>query len=338
VTIRTIHVGARGRGAWPLALMRTDSGFEPVAIVSRDPTGFAETLEAATEESPALFDDLDAALASVECDAVVVCTPVQLHARDLRRAFAAGKHVLVEKCLSSSWPEACALVAEAEGAGVELVVAQNYRYTESTQTLHAAVASGDYGTAAVIDLGMHKYRPAPRQQDYPYAMFWDQGCHHVDDLQWCFGPIAAVRAQTFTAPWSRYRDDAAIQALFTFESGATCTYVLSNVSRANELHFAVHTDRGAFTRAADHWEFAAALAPDDAPFGWNAPPERVAPPAGVPASGEHGVLDAFRRAVTTRASTEISGRANLETLRVCEMVQRAGTTGGTVRRADVPDA
>jgi predicted dehydrogenase len=329
VTIRTVHVGARGRGTWPLHLMRADAEFEPVGIVTRDP--------ASLEEDEPVFVDLSAALDAVDCDAVVVCTPVELHARDLRTAFAMGKHVLVEKCLSNSWPEACALVAEAEAAGAELVVAQNYRYAASTQTLHAAVTAGDFGTAALVDLGLHKYRPAPRQQDYPYAMFWDQGCHHADDLQWCFGPIAAVRAHTFSAPWSRYRDDAAIQAEFTFDSGATCTYVLSNVSRVNELRFSVHTDRGALRWCGDHWEFSEAGAPDDAPFGWNAPPVRVEPPPGMPASGEHGVLDAFRRAVTQRAPTEISGRANMETLRVCEMVRRAGTSGEVVHRSDVPD-
>ena len=337
MTIRTIHVGARGRGAWPLHLMRAEPDVEPVAIVTRDPSTIGDALAAGALGPDAAFTDLPSALDAVDCDAVVVCTPVELHARDLRTAYAAGKHVLVEKCLSNSWAEACSLVSEAEAAGVELVIAQNYRYTASTQTLHAALASGRVGNAAVIDLAMQKYRPAPRQQDYPYAMFWDQGCHHVDDLQWCFGPIASVRASTFGAPWSRYRDDAAIQALFTFESGATCTYLLSNVARVNELRFTVHGDRGALQWNADHWEFAAALAPDDAPFGWNAAPERVEPPAGLPASGEHGVLEVFRRAVTTRRPTEISGRANLETLRVCEMVQRAGNSGQTVRRADVPD-
>jgi predicted dehydrogenase len=310
--------------------MRADPEFEPVAIVTRDPASLDDPLPK--------FTALSGALDAVDCDAVVVCTPVELHARDLRIAFAAGRDVLVEKCLSNAWPEACALVREAEAAGAQLVVAQNYRYTASTQTLHAALASGEYGTAALVDLAMHKYRPAPRQQDYPYAMFWDQGCHHVDDLQWCLGPIESVRAGTFGAPWSRYRDDAAIQALFTFESGATCSYLLSNVSRANDVRHLVHTDRGVFRWEADHWDFAAALAPDDAPFGWNAAPERVEPPATMPASGEHGVLETFRRAVTDRHPTEISGRANLETLRVCEMVRRAGERGDTVHRADVADA
>lgn len=335
MTIRTVHVGARGRGEWPLRLMRADPDFEPVGIVTRHVATIGDVPTSAGLGTAAVFTDLRVALATVECDAVVVCTPVELHARDLRTAFAAGKHVLVEKCLSNVWDEACDLVAAAEAADVELVVAQNYRYTASTQTLHAALASEEFGRAAVVDIGMQKFRPAPRQQDYPYAMFWDQGCHHVDDLQWLFGPIAAVRASTFTAPWSRYRDDAAIQAMFKFESGVTCTYVLSNVARLNRLQFQVDTERGAFQWCDDHWEFSAALAPDDAPFGWNASPERVESPPGIPASGEHGVLDAFRRAVIERVPTEIGGRANLETLRVCEMVQRAGTTGEVVHRSDI---
>jgi predicted dehydrogenase len=315
--------------------MQEDPRFAPVGIVTRDPRTVGEVLPDGAAGSCRVGTDLGGVLDEVECDVVVVCTPVELHARDLRVAFAAGKHVLVEKCLSNDWAEACALVREAETAGVELVVAQNYRYTAPTQTLHAALSSGRYGTAAVVDLSMHKYRPAPRQQDYPFAMFWDQGCHHVDDLQWCLGPIASVTARTFSAPWSRYRDDAAIQALFAFESGAHCTYVLSNVGRGNELHWSVHTDAGLLVRRGDEWRWAEALAPGDAPFGWNAPPVVVPLAAGVPASGEHGVLDALHRAVTQRVPTEISGRANLETLRVCEMVQRAGTLGREVMRDEV---
>ncbi len=336
--LRTIHVGARGRGTWPLHLMAADERYEPVAVVTRDPSTIADTLAVASLGPGAAFTSLRDALDHVDCDVVVVCTPVELHAADLRVAFAAGKDVLVEKCLSNRWPEACRLVAEAEAGGVALVVAQNYRYTKATQTLHAALTGGEYGTASLIDLAMHKYRPAPRQQDYPFAMFWDQGCHHADELQWCFGPVAEVRAHTFSVPWSRYRDDAAIQALFTFESGATCSYLLSNVSRATELRWSVHTDRGALTRAGDGWEFAEAVAPDDARFGWNAPPVVVPEPDGIRPSGEHALLDVLHRAVHDRAVTEVSGRPNLETLRVCEMVERAATSGHVVTRAEVVEA
>ena len=82
MTIRTVHVGVRGRGAWPLHLMRADAEFEPVAIVTRDPATLEGAVEVAAHYPGAVFTDLDAALDAVDCDAVVVCTPVELHGRD----------------------------------------------------------------------------------------------------------------------------------------------------------------------------------------------------------------------------------------------------------------
>lgn len=332
---RTVHVGARGRGAWPVELLADDDRFRPVALVGRDPLDLAAPLAVSGLDPRAAYRSLPEALAAVACDAVVICTPVELHGRDIRVAIAAGKHVLVEKCLSNDWREACELVALAEAAGLALVVAQNYRYNATLQTLHHAVASGQFGQPMLIDLALHKYRPAPRQQDYPFAMFWDQGCHHVDALQWIFGPIAEVTAHTFTAPWSRYRDDAAIQTLLRFESGAVWTYLLSNVARTMEYRFLVQSDQGALSLDGNAWVWRAAAAGDDAAFGWNAPPVALPSPPQLPVTAEHGVIDAFHRAITTGEQTEISGLANLETLRVCEMVSRSGATGSTVRRHEI---
>ena len=44
----------------------------------------------------------------------------------------------------------------------------------------------------------------------------------------------------------------------------------------------VHTEGGALRRRDDRWWWAEALAPDDAPFGWNAAPVEVPAPPGVP--------------------------------------------------------
>jgi predicted dehydrogenase len=333
--IRTVHVGVRGRGAWPLVAMAEDARFDPVAIVSREPDELGDALDSGGIARGAAFRTLGGAIDAVDCDAIVVCTPVELHDRDLRTAFAAGKHVLVEKCLSNQWTEACSLVDEAELAGVELVVAQNYRFGTMMRTLRRLVTSGRYGTPMVIDLALHKYRPAPRQQDYPLAVFWDQGCHHVDGLQAILGPITEVSAQTFSAPWSCYRDDAAVQAMLRFESGAVWTYLVSNVARAMDQRFLLYTERGALDWTDDRWRWRAVAASDEASFGWNEPPVDIPSNPGVDATGEQGVLDAFVDAVTERVETNISGRPNLETLRVCETVQRSAALRRPVSRSEV---
>lgn len=333
--IRTVHVGVRGRGAWPVRLLSADPRFTPVALVGREPTALGDALATAGLRDDAAFASLDEALERVEADAVVVCTPVELHARDLRTAFAARKHVLVEKCLTNDWDEAVALVDEAEAAGVELVVAQNYRYTPCFWTFRHLAEAGSYGEPMLVDLALQKYRPAPRQQDYPFAVMWDQGCHHVDALQWALGPVVEVEARTFGAPWSRYRDDAALSAVFRFSSGAVWTYLVSNLARSFDHRFSVQTERGTLTWEAERWRWHEGLATVDDAWGRNAPPLDVANASGLPPSGEHGVVDRFAVAVAERVATGISGRENLETLRVCEMVRRAGTGRRAVSRTEV---
>lgn len=336
--IRLVHVGARGRGRWPVDLVRDDPRFESVAIVSREPLTLTDELKAAGLTADRAFADLSTALETVDCDAVVVATPVEVHARDLRVAFDAGKHVLVEKCLSNDWAEAVDLVDAAEGAGVRLIVAQNYRFNPEWRALAHGIAGGAYGRVGLVQMTVHKYRPAPRQQDYPLAVFWDQGCHHVDAFQSVLGPIVAATAHTYSAPWSQYRDDAAVMALLRFESGANWIYDLSNLVRRFHVACSVHSAEGALVLdeplGAAQWLWYAAAAGEDAAFGWNGTPVPVPVPDGPP-SGEHGVLDAFHAAIVDGVPTGLDGRANLETLRVCEMVQRSVELRRTVTRDEV---
>jgi len=334
--IRTVHVGIRGRGRWAFDLAAADPRFEPVAVVSRDPDAVRSVAVAGGVGPERVTSSLEAALdAALRRLAVVVATPVELHARDLRTAFDAGRHVLVEKCLSNRWDEARRLVEEAEVAGVRLVVAQNYRYRPESIALAAALGAGTHGSVGHVDLNLQKYRPAPRQQDYPCAVFWDQGCHHVDELQALLGPVAEVEARSFSAPWSRYHDDAAIQLLARFSSGATWTALLSNLGRSFLVQSVVHTQLGAFVGGMGGWRWLRAVAPDDAPFGWNAAPEEVPVPAGAPPTGEHGVMDDFHRAVADDFPTPLDGSANLEVLRVCEMVERSVRDRRAVARDEV---
>ena len=49
--------------------------------------------------------DLDEVLARDDVDAVILCTPTQLHARQGIAAMRAGKHVQIEIPLADSWPD-----------------------------------------------------------------------------------------------------------------------------------------------------------------------------------------------------------------------------------------
>src|SRR5687767_12333702 len=68
------------------------------------------------------------ALADPRAAGAIICTPHDRHLADARAAFAAGKHVLIEKPLARTLPEADELVAAAVAADRVLMVAEQFHF------------------------------------------------------------------------------------------------------------------------------------------------------------------------------------------------------------------
>ena len=329
--IRTIHVGVGRRGHWPLEVLSADPRFQPTALVDVSPELLAAAQAITSLDESSSFTQLEKALATVPADAVIICTPTEFHATLARQGFQAGKHVLVEKGMTTNWQDAVALVTEAESAGVRFCVSQNYRYRPEIVTLHAAITSGNYGTPHLIDLVHHRYRPTPRTLDYHFAMVWDMSVHHLDNLICCFGPVAEVTARSFTAPWSQYPHDAAISGVLHFASGAVATYAMSHIASFNDYRFVVQSAEGVLAWDGADWQWQAT---PEADFGKAQPPQTV-PHAPAPARSEQGVIDDFYQYIADGIEPGISGRNNLEILRACEMLCRSSQEQRTVRSEEV---
>ncbi len=329
--VRTIHVGVGRRGTWPLHVLTADPRFQPTALVDIDPSLLAAAREITGLPDRACFTRLEDALAGTAADAVIICTPTVTHGALCRTAFQAGKHVLVEKGMTTSWEDAVDLVRAAETAGVRFCVSQNYRYRPEVVTLRAAITSGTYGTPHLVDLIHHRFRSQPRTLTYPYAMVWDMSVHHFDNLVFCFGPVAEAAAVSFSTPWSLYPEKAGVSAVLQFTSGAICTYELTHIATVNAYLFAVQSERGVLRTTGQAWEWTPVL---DYASAKNGPPEPV-PPAPAPERSEQGVIDDFYQYIVAGREPGISGRRNLETLRACELVRRAAEERRVVRREEV---
>ncbi|MGN6698060.1 MAG: Gfo/Idh/MocA family protein [Thermomicrobiales bacterium] len=332
--LRTIHVGVGGRGVWPVEVLGNDPKFRPVALVDVNQDFLGAAADRLGLPESACFTDLAVALQAVAADAVIICTPTRTHAALARLAFAAGKHVLVEKGMTLEWEEAQALVADAARADVKFCVAQNYRYYPVVQTVKRLL--GDPadphhpGQVFIVDCQNHRYRPEPRTLDYPYAMVWDMGCHHVDMLADWLGPVARVTAHSYNAPWSQYPYDANIAATLEYANGAICHYVLTHTATIGDWRIILQGERGAL-RLFDVPGVQFFPRPTRQ-LGQSQP--QPCDVADGPRS-EQGVADAFHRYITAGDEPGISGRQNLETLAVCELLVRAARDGRTVERAEL---
>lgn len=110
-----------------------------------------------------------------DVDAVAVCTPATLHYEAARDAIDAGKHLLVEKPLTTSADACDELNRLAADAGVVLMVGHTFLFNHGVLKLKEAVASGEVG--AVHYLYAQRTNLGPIRQDV--NALWDLAPHDI---------------------------------------------------------------------------------------------------------------------------------------------------------------
>jgi predicted dehydrogenase len=313
--LRAVHVGVAGRGEWPLRLMAADERWRSVGLVDVNTDNLARACTMTGLATDACFPDLAEALRAVPADAVVVVTPSALHGRFIRLALEAGKHVLVEKPFVHQLAEAEELVALAEAQHRQIVVAQQYRFNVQQRALHAALASGEFGTPGYATMVHHRRRPDPRAFTMPHAMLVEMSVHHFDDMRAVFGREAeAISARSFDPPWSRYQGGA-VTAAITFAGGLEVAYAGAFTSVDDLFEWRIECERGALC-----WDAGGLYA--RLPGGGR---QELAAEQGP--RPEQVVLDHFTAAVLSGAPTPISGKANLGTLALIAAAIHSGQDG-----------
>jgi predicted dehydrogenase len=93
----------------------------------------------------------EAVLAESTVTAVAIATPADTHFDLVCAALEAGKHVLVEKPLTSSVAEGAKLAALARHSGLVLMCDHTYCYTPAVQRIRELVRGGQIGEVQFID-------------------------------------------------------------------------------------------------------------------------------------------------------------------------------------------
>jgi predicted dehydrogenase len=147
-----IGIAIIGYGYWGPNLARNfaeTEGASLAMVCDADP----KRLALAKKRFPALAcgADFDEALRNPDINAVAIATPVHTHYELAKRAINAGKHVLVEKPLTSRVDHAEELVMLAEKKGVVLMVDHVFIYSPPVLKMKELVAQGKLGKLFFID-------------------------------------------------------------------------------------------------------------------------------------------------------------------------------------------
>ncbi len=143
--------------------------------------------------------DLAEAIAGSAVDAVDVCLPTALHRAAAERAFAAGKHVLLEKPIALTLEDADAILAAAERSGRILMVGLVLRFWPEYVELARRISAGELGRP--LTLSAHRLSQPPDWSDWIADAAQSGGVpvdlmiHDFDQANWLLGEPRTVLAR-----------------------------------------------------------------------------------------------------------------------------------------------
>ncbi len=174
---------------------------------------------------------LDEALASDQVDAVILCTPTQMHASQTLDCLKAGKHVQVEIPLADALGDAEEVLALQQATGLVAMVGHTRRFNPSHQYLHNKITAGELNIQQ-MDVQTYFFRrkninAKGEARSWTDHLLWHHAAHTVDLFRYQAGaPIVKANAvQGPIHPELGIALDMSIQ--LQAANGAICTLSLS---------------------------------------------------------------------------------------------------------------
>jgi 2-hydroxy-4-carboxymuconate semialdehyde hemiacetal dehydrogenase len=196
----TIQVALAGAGAFGikhLDAIKLIDGVEVVSLVSRE---LAKTQEVADKYGiKHVTTNLADSLALKEVDAVILCTPTQMHAEQAIACMNAGKHVQVEIPLCDKLADGEAVVALQKKTGLVAMCGHTRRFNPSHQFVHQRIVKDEFHIQQ-MDVQTYFFRRSNmnalgQARSWTDHLLWHHAAHTVDLFAWqCGSPIVQANA------------------------------------------------------------------------------------------------------------------------------------------------
>jgi 2-hydroxy-4-carboxymuconate semialdehyde hemiacetal dehydrogenase len=228
-TIKVALAGAGAFGSKHLDAIALIDGVEVVSLVGRE---LDKTKQVAAKYGIAhVSTDLADSLAIEDLDAVILCTPTQMHAAQSIACLTAGKHVQVEIPLADTLAGAEEVAALQKATGLVAMVGHTRRFNPSHQYVHNKIAAGEFDIQQ-MDVQTYFFRRTNmnalgQPRSWTDHLLWHHAAHTVDLFAWQTGGeiVQANAIQGPIHPTLGIAMDMSIQ--LKSSSGAICTLSLS---------------------------------------------------------------------------------------------------------------
>ena len=227
--IRVALAGAGAFGIKHLDGIKNIDGVEVVSLISRE---LDKTKEVAAKYGIGhVTTELADSLALKDVDAVILCTPTQMHASQTLACLNAGKHVQVEIPLCDVLKDGEEVVRLANTSGLVAMCGHTRRFNPSHQYVHKQIKAGQFNIQQ-MDVQTYFFRRSNmnalgQPRSWTDHLLWHHAAHTVDLFAYqCGSPI--VKANAIQGPIHKdlgIAMDMSIQ--LKAANGAICTLSLS---------------------------------------------------------------------------------------------------------------
>jgi len=229
MTIKVALAGAGAFGIKHLDGIKLIDGVEVVSLIGRD---LAKTQAVADKYGIThVTTDLNDSLAIKEVDAVILCTPTQMHASQSIACLNAGKHVQVEIPLCDVYRDGAQVVQLQKQTGLVAMCGHTRRFNPSHQFVHQQIKAGKFNIYQ-MDVQTYFFRRTNmnalgQPRSWTDHLLWHHAAHTVDIFTYQAGsPVVKANAmQGPIHPTLGIAMDMSIQ--LQAANGAMCTLSLS---------------------------------------------------------------------------------------------------------------
>lgn len=192
--MKIILAGAGAFGQKHLEAIRQIDGAEVVALVEPKASKANEIANRYSIEHR--YSDLADALSLSGTDAVILCTPTQVHAQQAIQSLRAGKHVQIEIPLADRLSDALAVAELQRETGLVCMVGHTRRYNPSHQWLYQSLQRGERSIQQ-MDVQTYFFRRSNinakgEARCWTDHLLWHHAAHTVDLFQYQTGEAVVV--------------------------------------------------------------------------------------------------------------------------------------------------
>jgi 2-hydroxy-4-carboxymuconate semialdehyde hemiacetal dehydrogenase len=229
--VKALNIAVAGAGAFGVKHLDGLARIDGVRVVSLVGRVLEKTQEVATRFGvPHGTTSLEEVLERKEVDAVILCTPTQLHAAQALACLQAGKHVQVEIPLADTLSGAEAVVERQKETGLVAMCGHTRRFNPSHQYVRRQIAACEstiqHLVAQTFFFRRTNMNAAGQARSWTDHLLWHHAAHTIDLFAYQAGRIVTANAiQGPRHPELGIAMDMSIQ--LKSESGAICTLSLS---------------------------------------------------------------------------------------------------------------